>query len=208
MHIVGLIVVFVVWLLIQYHVEKAAKKAGAPLLGRGQLRYLRRKARRTGQGIDEVAYRPRTRQAPLFHKDWLAPAPVEVLATSAEVQKAKGWRSGWVVAAAIVGVLALGAVLGDGREGGSHPGPLPSQVAPLTPPQRLPPMAERGPPTLRVMRTKTGANVRSLPSNSAQVLRVLPANSTVQIIREEGGWMYVRVGDEAPIGWIYRDLLS
>ena len=64
---------------------------------------------------------------------------------------------------------------------------------------------ERG--VLREMVTTTGANVRSSPSTTGAVVRVLGAGTPVSVVESDGAWHRVLgVGGE-PLGWVHGSIL-
>lgn len=59
-----------------------------------------------------------------------------------------------------------------------------------------------------VMKTTTGANVRSDPWPKARVVRQLPAGAFVEIVGSEGRWVKVRTAGSDASGWVARSLLA
>jgi hypothetical protein len=56
------IVIAVVCLFMSFAIRSNLRKQGVEPLSRGQLRYMRRKARKQGVSMDQVNYRPRRRK--------------------------------------------------------------------------------------------------------------------------------------------------
>lgn len=61
--------------------------------------------------------------------------------------------------------------------------------------------------TWRDATTTTGANVRSAPSLSAAVVRVLDAGAALRIIGTENGWHRVLGRDGEPLGWVHGSIV-
>lgn len=59
-----------------------------------------------------------------------------------------------------------------------------------------------------VMKTTTGANVRSDPSPKAKVIRQLPAGAFVEVVGSESRWVKVRTAGSDASGWVARSLLA
>ena len=55
--------------------------------------------------------------------------------------------------------------------------------------------------------TRTGANVRSMPSRSGPIVKVLEAGATIRIVAVEGGWDRVLDQDGEPLGWVHGSVL-
>lgn len=208
------IVAFIAWLIVQYNLEKISRDAGAPLLSRRQLRYMRRKARRTGTTLSTVNYEPRTRQSPLFLKDWLGPNSLSrdtVVPTSASNNLPQSVERQWR-GITVVAVIVVISYLVNHTVTSNSPQPAPSApfAAPVyaaevsTPP--IVPSAQ--PQRVRNGRTKQGANLRGGPSNAATILRTIPANTAVRIIETNGRWARIALDDAAPVGWVYRPLIE
>jgi hypothetical protein len=56
------------------------------------------------------------------------------------------------------------------------------------------------------IRTRTGANVRSAPNGSADVVRTVAGGTRLDVFGRSGGW--VRIGDGEAWGWIHSSLLE
>lgn len=205
------IVAFVVWLVIQYKYEKYCQDAGLPLLTGRQYRYIRRKARRTGSSFNTVDYKPRTRQSPLFSKDWLGPNPLssDATASPSTTQPSESQppeKKGRVLLGmTVIAGIMLSSYLAS--KGQLFTPLAPVDTPPLTPQMTSSHVASPAPQP-RVGRMKQTANVRGGPSNTADVLRTIPVGTAVQIVEARGSWVRVAVGDTAPIGWVYRPLVE
>lgn len=55
--------------------------------------------------------------------------------------------------------------------------------------------------------TTTGANVRSTPSRSGQIVKILEAGAIVQIVATEGDWNRVLDQSGEPLGWVHGSIL-
>lgn len=55
--------------------------------------------------------------------------------------------------------------------------------------------------------TTTGANVRSTPSRSGQIVKVLEPGAIVQIVATEGDWNRVLDQSGEPLGWVHGSIL-
>lgn len=203
------ILAVIVWLIGQYIHEKACRDAGVPLLTSRQYRYMRRKARRTGTTLDTVDYGPRTRQSPLFFKDWLGPNP---LSPNTTVPPARPQKKGGRV---LLGLVGFAGIMLSTYLAARHltsrsqvPPPPPTLEASVTTlPAPLPPAASPV-SQAHVGRMKQTANVRVGPSNAAAVLRTIPANTAVRIIDTNATWAKVALDDAVAIGWVYRPLIE
>jgi len=85
--------------------------------------------------------------------------------------------------------------------------------SPVFTPERVAPTAIRpmdpvrsAEPANDQVTTRVGANVRSLPNGSGDVLRAVPAGTVLRVHARSGGW--VRVGGEEPWGWVHSSLLE
>jgi uncharacterized protein YgiM (DUF1202 family) len=56
------------------------------------------------------------------------------------------------------------------------------------------------------IRTRTGANVRSAPNGSADVVRTVTGGTRLDVFGRSGGW--VRIGEGEAWGWIHASLLE
>lgn len=87
---------------------------------------------------------------------------------------------------------------------------LPSLIAPATAAETLghgiaSSRTER--PAARAAVTTTGANVRSTPSMSGAVVKVLGGGTQVQIVATEGSWDRVLDTSGETLGWVYGSIL-
>ena len=55
--------------------------------------------------------------------------------------------------------------------------------------------------------TITGANVRSMPSKSGVVVKVLGIGTSVQVVATEGGWSHVLDASGESLGWVHGSIL-
>lgn len=55
--------------------------------------------------------------------------------------------------------------------------------------------------------TTTGANVRSMPSRSGPIVKILEAGASVQVVATEGGWNRVLDQGGEPLGWVHGSIL-
>lgn len=206
MSIVAGIVGIVLCLLGRYCYEKACRDAGAPLLSSKQHRYIRRKANRTGTTLDTVDYKPRTRQQPLFFKDWLGPnsSIADTTAQPPSDHQPKKERGAYLVLAVITGAVIL-AYMASKSGVPTPPAPLEAQASVLqvAPSPTISPTSQ-----IRIGRMKQTANVRIGPSNTATVLRTIPLSTAVQIVETNGAWAKISLNDEVAIGWVYRPVIQ
>lgn len=210
MYIVLTIFALIVWAVIQFKAEKLARDAGEPLLTRKQLRYMRRKARRTGTTISTVEYKshPGNRAYPIFHKDWLGPDGKLLLREQTlppdgpTRESTKSW--GWFILACVIAAIVYVAAKSQQQALLPLAAPAPA-IADTAVPQAA---TSSHPSGIRGGRTKQGANVRAGPSGSAAVLRTVAANTNIRIIEVSGGWMQVSIGDAPPIGWVHGSLID
>lgn len=259
MHVIVLIMLGVIWICVQVQIEKISRDAGEPLLSRKQMKYLRRKAHRTGKTLDTVPYKPKTRQSPIFLRDWLGPDGKPLQSSQSlppgpahntlqypspePPHYAEGASEGtredrFVVGAVLLAVLGIAGFV-VWRESAMEPPqqPLLTQAAP-TPPQAQrsaqtvsTPLASAAqvrpaPPVQTVQmaaphpatppaalsgtsaRTRQGANVRTAPSGSAEVVQTLRSNTPVEVVEMRGTWAKVAPPNSPPIGWVFRPLLD
>lgn len=61
--------------------------------------------------------------------------------------------------------------------------------------------------TARAAITTTGANVRSVPSRSGAIVRVLEAGTSIRIIASEGEWYRVLDENGEPLGWVHGSIV-
>ena len=81
----------------------------------------------------------------------------------------------------------------------------PAMAAPATGHGALPPRAER--PAARAAVTTTGANVRSMPSMSGAIVKVLVVGTPVQIVTTEGNWNRILDAGGEALGWVHGSTL-
>lgn len=209
MYVVLFILALILWVGIHVQAERHARDAGEPLLTRQQLKYMRRKARKTGTTMETVAYKPHpgNRAYPIFHKDWLGPdgkpLPPDQAPPSMGLARVNAWC--WFVVACIIAAVLYAA----GKPQQHSPAPVSISASATTDTA----ISQAAVPTphsagFRGGRTKQGANVRAGPSGSAPVLRTVTSNTTVRIVEVSGGWMRVSLGDATPIGWIHGSLIE
>lgn len=60
---------------------------------------------------------------------------------------------------------------------------------------------------LRAATTTTGANIRSQPSRTASIVKVLDKGTEVLVLESSGGWARVASDNRDPLGWINSSLL-
>ncbi len=85
---------------------------------------------------------------------------------------------------------------------------LPSIIPPAMAESAAPPQGSPSPPTDgRQVVTTTGANVRSTPSTTGAVVKVLGAGTSLRIVATEGGWARVVGPDGVRLGWVHASLL-
>ena len=80
-----------------------------------------------------------------------------------------------------------------------------AMAAPATGHGALPPRAER--PAARAAVTTTGANVRSMPSMSGAIVKVLVVGTPVQIVTTEGNWNRILDAGGEALGWVHGSTL-
>ena len=88
------------------------------------------------------------------------------------------------------------------------PPPIAAEVPPTIAPVAPPPAILAGANIAALMRTATGANVRSGPSPQARVVRQLPAGALVEVVGSEGRWARVRATGNDVAGWMAWSLLT
>jgi len=201
----------IIWVIVQVSVERAARDKGVPLFSSKQMRYMRRKARRTGTTPDTVAYAPRTRVSPMFIKDWLGPDSLPTVHStlttpqSAPAPQETGERSRLVAVVAVI-VGSVG-VVGLMFFAGVWTPVVPAPIGVVPPGAASAAVTAQSQPT-RMGRTKQDANVRAGPSNTAAILRTISASTSVRIIEVNGTWARVAIGEASPVGWVYRPLIE
>jgi hypothetical protein len=129
-----------------------------------------------------------------------------------------------VGAAAIIGYLVLRPVPSSQQNvvttqrNASAPATVTSAAPALLPPLIAPamaaeslgqrvssPRAERL--AVRTAVTTTGANVRSTPSVSGAIVKVLGVGTSVQVVATEGGWIRVLDATGEALGWVHGSIL-
>lgn len=88
------------------------------------------------------------------------------------------------------------------------PSPVVAEAPPIVGPAAVSPTVIAGANISTLMKTTTGANVRSGPSPRAKVVRQLPAGALVEVIGGEGRWARVRTARGDVEGWVARSLLT
>ncbi|MEI5687754.1 hypothetical protein [Sphingomonas kyungheensis] len=56
------IIIGIVCLFLSFGIQSSLRKQGVEPLTRGQLRYMRKKARKQGVSVDQISYKPRRRK--------------------------------------------------------------------------------------------------------------------------------------------------
>lgn len=167
-----------------------------------------------------LSYQTRTTRHHAPKPVLVAPSPPAVTNTPAQQARRRSFRAYAVMGvAALFGYLAL-------RPNAPAPQPVSdtvqsvtTSVAPLSLPPVIPPAVATEVPgrqasssaaeyvSSREAVTRTGANVRSMPSRSGPIVKVLEAGATVRIVAVEGGWDRVLDQDGEPLGWVHGSVL-